>query len=210
MQIQYDPDPKAILAIGAHPDDIELGCGGSLLRLSSEGFKVRAVVFSEGRRGALSAEDRTIETREGLAAIGIHDVHIYDFEDTKLWLSVSEMVAVIEHHVHAIRPLRAYTMFKADRHQDHRAVYEASSIACRSVPQLLGYETPSSYPNFRPTIFQSIEAQLDQKIQALHRHKSQGARLYMQEDKVRAAALFRGAQIGLGPAEGFIAYKVII
>ena len=206
----YDPDPKAILAIGAHPDDIELGCGGSILRLTREGYAVSAVVFSRGRRGALSDEDRARETRLGLGKIGITDIHIYDFADTRLWRSVNEMIAVLEKHVLSHRPLRAYTMFKEDRHQDHRAVYEASSVACRNVPQFLGYETPSSYPNFRPTLFQGIGAELDRKIEALNCHESQGSRLYMQEQNVRAAAHFRGAQIALGPAEGFIPYKFII
>jgi len=117
---------------------------------------------------------------------------------------------VIEEHVAAINPYRVYSMFKEDRHQDHRTVYEATSIACRAVPQCLGYETPSSYPNFRPTVFEQIDATLEDKIAALKCHKSQGARVYMQEEKVRAAALFRGAQINLGPCEGFIPYKMLI
>lgn len=206
----YEPIPNSIIAIGAHPDDIELGCGGSLLQLSRLGFQTRAIVFSRGRRGALSDEDRAQETLAGLATIGIADVHVYDFEDTMLWRDVNKLVGIIETHVAEVRPGRAYTMFRQDRHQDHRAVYEASSIACRDVPQLLGYETPSSYPNFRPTVFQSIGDVLDEKIRALSCHRSQGKRLYMQADKVRAAANFRGAQINMGPAEGFIPYKVII
>ena len=210
MHEQGEVDTRAILAIGAHPDDIELGCGGSLLRLAREGHKIRAIVFSRGRRGLLSDEDRAAETFNGLATIGITDVHVYDFEDTMLWRDVNQLTTVIEGHVREIRPFRAYTMFKYDRHQDHRAVYEASSIACRNVEQLLGYETPSSYPDFRPTVFQAIGKELDEKISALKCHRSQGERIYMQEDKVRAAALFRGAQINLGPSEGFIPYKLVM
>lgn len=200
----------AILAIGAHPDDIELGCGGSLLKASRSGQHIRAVIFSKGRRGVLSERDREVETRIALGKIGIEDIHIYDFEDTQLCRSLIDLIGVIEKHVEELEPFRAYSMFKEDRHQDHRAVYEASSIACRVVPQFLGYETPSSYPNFRPTIFENIESELEQKISALRCHYSQGARLYMQEEKVRAAALFRGAQINLGPCEGFVPYKMII
>ena len=203
-------DARAILAIGAHPDDIELGCGGSLLQLSAQGYAIRAVVFSRGRRGALSDEDRARESAQAFGLIGIDDVHIYDFPDTRLWQNLNELIAVIEGHVAEFRPFRAYTMFQHDRHQDHRVVYEATSIACRNVPQLLGYETPSSYPHFRPTVFQEIGAELDSKIAALKCHASQGARVYMQEQNVRAAAGFRGAQIGLGPAEGFMPYKLVI
>ncbi|HEY6869917.1 MAG TPA: PIG-L deacetylase family protein, partial [Novosphingobium sp.] len=191
-------------------DDIELGCGGSLLQLSAQGYAIRAVVFSRGQRGALSDEDRARESALAFSKIGIDDVHIYDFPDTKLWQNLNELIAVIEGHVKDVRPCRVYTMFQHDRHQDHRVVYEATAVACRNVPQLLGYETPSSYPHFRPTVFQAIEAELDSKIAALQCHASQGARLYMQEHSVRAAAAFRGAQIGMGPAEGFMAYKLVI
>lgn len=201
---------KAILAIGAHPDDIELGCGGTLAKLGAEGVPVRAIVFSQGRRGAINDEDRSVETREALSQIGITDVHIYDFEDTKLWLHVTDLISVIEEHVRELKPYRVYTMFHQDRHQDHRAVHEASVVACRSVDQLLGYETPSSYPNFTPTVFQPIREQIEMKVKALHSHKSQGERVYMQEEQIRSAANFRGTQVGIGPAEGFIPYKLIM
>ena len=198
-----------ILAIGAHPDDIELGCGGTLAKLAQAGAQVHAVIFSKGRRGALSDQDRAIESRAALEILGIQKIDIYDFEDTRLSGVLNEMVEVLDQHVAADRPRRAYTMFQHDRHQDHRAVYEASAIACRCVPQLLGYETPSSYPNFVPTVFEDITDFLDVKLKSLSFHTSQGQRFYMQRDKIHAAAHFRGAQIDLGPSEGFIPYKVV-
>lgn len=201
---------RSILVVGAHPDDIELGCGGSLAKLTRSGAHVRAVIFSKGRRGALSDADRELETRKALETIGVRDVTIYDFEDTSLASQLNEMVKVLDGHVAASNPDRVYTMFQHDRHQDHRAVYEASIISCRSVPQLLGYETPSSYPNFLPTIFEQIGDDLDTKMRALQCHTSQVSRLYMQEEKIRSAAHFRGAQIDLGPSEGFVAYKLVL
>ena len=198
-----------ILAIGAHPDDIELGCGGTLAKAAANGQTIRALVLSQGRRGSLSAFDRAKETIAAFQSIGVSDVVVCDFEDTRLATNLNQMVRVIETHVKAITPGRIYTMFQHDRHQDHRAVYEASAIACRSVPQILGYETPSSYPNFVPTVFEDIDAYLETKVRALDYHESQGERLYMQKDKIRAAAHFRGAQIDMGPSEGFIPYKLI-
>ena len=155
-------------------------------------------------------EDRERESRASLAILGVNDISIYDFEDTRLIFSLNEMIAVLDDHVRAFEPDRAYTMFQHDRHQDHRTVYEASAVSCRHVPQLLGYETPSSYPNFTPTVFEQIDEQLETKVRALNCHKSQGARLYMQEEKVRSAASFRGVQVQLGPSEGFIPYKLIL
>jgi LmbE family N-acetylglucosaminyl deacetylase len=170
----------------------------------------RAIVLSGGRRGVLTEADRAKETTKAFANIGIDDVVVYDLEDTKLSNKLNEIVQVLESQVREFRPVRIYTMFQHDRHQDHRTVYEASIIACRCVPQLLGYETPSSYPNFLPTVFEDISDFLEQKVTALNCHISQGSRLYMQQEKIRAAAHFRGAQVDLGPSEGFIPYKFVI
>jgi len=101
-------------------------------------------------------------------------------------------------------------MFKEDRHQDHRAVYQASMVACRRVPQILSYETPSSYPNFVPTVFEAVGDYMEIKVEALKLHQSQGDRLYMNEDMIRSAAHFRGVQVELGRAEGFFPYKLIL
>ncbi|MFM9864706.1 MAG: PIG-L deacetylase family protein [Micropepsaceae bacterium] len=199
-----------MLAIGAHPDDIELGCGGSLAKLAAAGARIQAVIFSKGRRGTLSQADRERESRTALATLGVRDVAIYDFEDTKLTYSLNEMIGSLDEHVRSFNPHRVYTMFQHDRHQDHRAVYEASAVSCRDVFQLLGYETPSSYPTFTPTVFEQIGDQLKTKVRALNCHTSQGERLYMQEEKVRSAASFRGVQVMLGPCEGFIPYKMIL
>ena len=203
-------NPHSILAIGAHPDDVELGCGGSLAKLARCGAHVHAVIFSKGRRGALGDADRDQESRAALQTVGVREITIYDFADTQLSRHLNEMIGLLEGHVAAIAPSRVYTMFQHDRHQDHRTVYEASVISCRSVPQLLGYETPSSYPNFMPTIFEEIADELETKLKALRCHTSQASRLYMQEEKIRSAAHFRGAQIDRGPSEGFVSYKLVL
>ena len=200
----------SILAIGAHPDDIELGCGGSLAKLAATGARIQAVIFSKGRRGSILDGDRELESLSALSALGIHDIAIYDFEDTQLSSNLNEMITLLNQHVKSRNPDRVYTMFQQDRHQDHRSVYEASAVSCRQVPQLLGYETPSSYPNFTPTVFEQINDQLEAKVGALKCHKSQGTRLYMQEEQVRSAAIFRGVQVNLGPCEGFMPYKMIL
>ena len=200
----------SVLAVGAHPDDIELGCGGTIAKLVRAGAQVRAVIFSKGRRGSIPDEDRTLESREAFATLGVTDVVTYDFEDTQLWRSVNDMIDVLDGHVETLRPDRIYTMFQMDRHQDHRAVYDASVVAGRKVRKLLGYETPSSYPNFMPTVFEPIENYLEMKVKSLTSHKSQGARLYMQEEKNLSAANFRGVQVDMGPCEGFVPYKMIL
>ncbi|HMJ07319.1 MAG TPA: PIG-L deacetylase family protein [Chthoniobacterales bacterium] len=201
---------KTVLALGAHPDDLELGCGATLAKLSASGVAVHAVVFSNGEQGGSTGSDRTAETRSALEALGVASVTQHDFADTRLHESLNDLIACTEAHVRAVAPDRVYTMFHLDRHQDHRTVHEASVVACRKVPQILGYETPSSYPNFMPTVFEPVDDFMEAKIEALKLHASQGERLYMQQEKIRSAAHFRGVQVDLGQTESFIPYKLVL
>jgi len=201
---------RTIIALGAHPDDLELGCGATLAKLRSAGARVRAVVFTDGARGAPQECDRAQETRAALGCLGIDDVHFHNLADTRLHEQLNELIAAIERHVTELSPDRVYTMFDGDRHQDHRAVYQASAVACRRVRQIFGYETPSSYPNFVPTVFEPVDDFIERKVDALRQHRSQGDRLYMREEKIRSAAHFRGVQVDLGQTEGFIPYKLVL
>jgi len=201
---------KTVLALGAHPDDLELGCGATLAKLSANDVAVHAVIFSDGKQGGPSGFDRKAETRAALEALGVASVTQLDFPDTRLHEVLNELIACIEDHVSSVTPERVYTMFHLDRHQDHRTVHEASVVACRSVRQILGYETPSSYPNFTPTVFEPIDEFIEAKIEALKLHVSQGDRLYMREEKIRSAAHFRGVQVELGQTESFIPYKLVL
>jgi LmbE family N-acetylglucosaminyl deacetylase len=203
-------ETQTILALGAHPDDLELGCGATLAKLIERGANVCAVVFTDGSKGSASGLDRGEETRTALNSLGVQAVHLHNFPDTRLHEHLNELIATIEKHVGELHPTRVYTMFHGDRHQDHRTAYEASVVACRRVPQILAYETPSSYPNFVPTVFEPVDDFIERKVEALRLHRSQGERLYMHEEKIRSAAHFRGVQVDLGQTEGFIPYKLIL
>ena len=122
------------------------------------------------------------------------------------------LVTCIETHVQEFNPDRVYTMFEDDRHQDHRAVFHASTVACRMVRQLLCYETPSCYSNFAPQAFEDIGDFVDIKVAALKLHVSQRDRPYTQPDAMRSIAKSRGMQAGAGvnAAEGFIGYRLIL
>jgi LmbE family N-acetylglucosaminyl deacetylase len=156
-----------ILAIGAHPDDIELGCGGSLAKLARAGSRIHALVLSRGGRGCHAGVDRSDESHRALRRLGVAEVIQQDFPDTRF-------------------------------------------PACRHIPQILCYESPSTLPQFAPQVFEDISAQLELKIHALREHASQGDRHYMQESHLRCHAQFRGQQIGIGPSEGFLPYRLVL
>ena len=201
---------KRVLAVGAHPDDLELGCGATLAKLVASGIHVRALIFSDGVRGLLEDHDRCAETYVALRRLGVTDIVQSRLPDTQLQSVAPQLVRILETHCEEFRPDRVYTMFKDDRHQDHRAVYEATIVACRSVPQILSYETPSSWPDFMPVVFEFVEEFMTAKVEALKFHVSQKHRAYMLEQQVRCNAQFRGHQVGLGPSEGFIPYKLVL
>ncbi|WP_164146536.1 PIG-L deacetylase family protein [Stenotrophomonas maltophilia] len=199
-----------ILAIGAHPDDIELGCGGSLAKLARAGSRIHALVLSRGGRGCHAGIDRSDESHRALRRLGVVEVIQQDFPDTRFPACRNDIIASIEQACAVIEPGRVYTMCGEDHHQDHRTVHEASIIACRHIPQILCYESPSTLPQFAPQVFEDISAQLELKIHALREHASQGDRHYMQESHLRCHAPFRGQQIGIGPSEGFLPYRLVL
>ena len=120
---------QGIIAIGAHPDDIELGCGASLAKLSQEGFDIFAVVLSSGSKGNPFDQNRLQETSQALNLLGVTKTFFLNFEDTKLALNLHEIIITLENILKETSLKsnieRIYTMFEEDRHQDHRAIYDA-------------------------------------------------------------------------------------
>ncbi|HDL7647726.1 TPA: PIG-L family deacetylase [Yersinia enterocolitica] len=207
---------KGILAIGAHPDDIELGCGASLARLARSGIYISAVVMTPGKSGASELIDRHQESREALKLLGCQQTIHLNFADTRAHLHLNDMISALEHVIQHQIPSdveieRVYTMHNADRHQDHMAVYQASMVACRTIPQILGYETPSTWLSFMPQVFESVkEEYFNLKLEALSKHRSQSKRDYMRPERLRTVAQFRGQQINSDYGEGFIVHKMIL
>ncbi|MCM8557462.1 PIG-L deacetylase family protein [Sphingomicrobium sediminis] len=204
-------EPRRILAVGAHPDDLELGCGGTLAKLAASGARIRAIVLSRGERGLPSGSnlDRLDETCRALGLLGVQDVVTADFPDTRFAEALTDMIAFLESEIRSFVPERLYTMDDGDRHQDHRTVHRASLVAARSVPQVLTYETPSSGADFVPHYFEELGRWLDVKLEAIAAHESQRHREYMHPDRLRAAAMFRGQQAGTGPSEGYAVMKLV-
>lgn len=208
--------PGTVLAIGAHPDDIELGCGATLSRHVAEGMHVMAVIMTAGHRGTAGGHDRQQETRRALGHLGIGSVLCLEHPDTRLGQQLDKVIAslewVLHHKIPAEAPLRrVYTMCRSDRHQDHRAVYEATIVACRPVRQILSYETPSTWASFQPHIYSDITGQhMENKLRAIGEHHSQKHRDYMHPAQVSSVARFRGQQAGCELGEAFAVHKMVI
>ena len=178
---------ERVLAVGAHPDDVEIGVGGTLAAHAAAGDELVILTLSGGAvGGAVSA--RRSEAAAAAAVVGARLIHL-DFPDTRLD-PAGGVITAIEEVVAEVEPARIYTHGVHDRHQDHRAVHEAVQVAARAVPGLWCFQSPSSTVAFAPNRFVDIDGFLDTKLEMLAAYESQSHRDYMQPDVVRAAARY--------------------
>lgn len=202
IHAQTSSAPRRVLAIGAHPDDLELGCGGTLAKLSDSGHEVRALVMSDGRQGG-DGQVRPDEAVVGGAFLGAASTQVVGLPDTRLSEVGNEMVAAIEAAVRRFNPDVVLTHSANDQHQDHKAVHDATLRAARRHPSILCYESPSATRAFDPSFFVDVSDHLDVKVMAIAKHRDQADKPYMAPGRVRSVAAFRGAQARRGFAEAF-------
>lgn len=193
---------RRILAIGAHPDDIEIACGGTLARLRSEGHIVHGLVLTRGGRGG-NPLVRQNEARNGAWILGLHELTLHDLSDTRLADERGFVRQRIEEKIQEFQPDLIFTHSANDQHEDHRVIHEATVQAGRRVNTILCYESPSVTPDFKPNLFIEIGKYLDIKIESIREHLDQARKPYMDEAYIRAQARVRGEQAKTQYAEGF-------
>jgi LmbE family N-acetylglucosaminyl deacetylase len=195
-----------VIAIGAHPDDIELGCGGALLRHVARGDHVTMLVMTTGQRG-VTTSSRVFEQQDAARVIGA-SLRWGNFEDGSIPRG-APTIAVIDEAIAATDAHVLYTHAPRDSHQDHRAVAVASLAAARRMRALLYYETPSTQ-RFEPTVYVDIAEVLDDKLRALCAHESQVMRDgSVNLEALDATARFRGSQGRIRHAEAFESPRLV-
>jgi LmbE family N-acetylglucosaminyl deacetylase len=177
-----------VLAIGAHPDDVEIGVGGILAAHHGAGDEIVILTLSRGAKGG-TADDRQHEALASSELLGAR-LFLEDLVDTEI-ANTGPTVAIIERVVREVEPTIVYVHSSHDRHQDHRAIHEATLVATRSVETVACYQSPSSTVDFRPTRFVSIDGFTDAKLALLACFRSQGAiRDYLEPEFVLATARY--------------------
>jgi LmbE family N-acetylglucosaminyl deacetylase/CheY-like chemotaxis protein len=180
---------EVVLAIGAHPDDVEIGCGGILLRHVALGDSVNILTLTSGEAGGAAAE-RIVESRRAAESMS---ARLFQTELTDTGLSVSDgrMIGAIERVISEVQPTIVYTHSRHDVHQDHRNVHDATLVAARRVPRVYCYQSPSGSIDFRPSRFVGVDEWMDRKLEVLGAYSSQvKIRRYLQEDLLRATARY--------------------
>ncbi len=198
-----------VLAFGAHPDDIEIGCGGTLALHAARGDEVHLFIATRGEAGG-DAETRSREAEQAARILGARAIHWGGCEDTRLPEQFLQLLQAIERVVREVQPELVYVNHGEDTHQDHRALAQAVIAATRYVPTVLSYETPTTY-GFEPVVFSCISDTLSHKLRALEAHASQVERTHLAINIVQvalAAAHFRGVQSRLSCAEGFVPVRM--
>jgi len=186
--------PERALAIGAHPDDVEFGCGGTLAKWARAGCTVHILVLTDGSKGSWDpaadiadlVETRRVEQEDAARALGVHQVHLLSAIDGELEADTAAREAVCR----VIREVRPDTVLGHDPwkryrlHPDHR---EAGRLAVEGIvaardPHFFPFQHEAPHRPARLLLFEADEVdhleELDTrdvrlKLDALRCHRSQ-------------------------------------
>ena len=192
-----------ILAIGAHPDDIEAGCGGTLKVFADLGYKVYGVILTDGERGGNRTE-RLKEASASAKILGLKNIFFEHLEDGKVPFNI-DTVNAIEKYIKTLQPRKVITHTKEDRHQDHWNCSCATQAAARkSVKEILMYEIyGSTISSFIPHYIVDISETIKFKLSSLRVHQSQVSRGVLNLEGLKEHAGSIGKEHGYKYAEAF-------
>ena len=207
-----DPEPLTILCLGAHSDDIEIGCGGTLLQLrqGDTKLKVHWVVFS-------AAGERGEEARKAaeLFATGCDkEIILKEYRDGFLAYSGAQIKDFFEELKGRVNPDLIFTHWHRDAHQDHRLICELTRNTFRN-HLILEYEIPKYDGDMgQPGVFVPLEAPLpEQKVNyLLETFKSQRTKPWFDGKLFMAMMRIRGMESNSpsGYAEAFYCRKLVV
>lgn len=204
--------PPRLLFLGAHSDDIEIGCGGSVLRLMAEHPKAAVcwVVFGATPE---RAKEATGSAAEFLATAHKPDVRTFDFPDAFFPTRSADIKRQFE-GLKAFEPDIIFTHCGHDAHQDHRLLCELTWNTFRD-HLILEYEVPKYDADLRsPGVFISVSAeQCKRKMLLLQKHfATQRGKHWFDEQLFTGLMRLRGmeSRSPSGYAEGFYARKLLV
>ena len=202
-----------IFVVGAHLDDVELACGGTLAKAIKAGHEVKVLIMSKS--GYTNYDGKVMRTdedavQEGINALdilGVKDVKILNFS-TKDIPYESEVINAIEREMNPFDPDVIFTHHPFDTHQAHVGVSKSVISAARRKNTIFLFEpiSPSgrSYVPFKPQMYVDITDFLEQKVESLRMHVTEYKKFGEEWIVgVSCRAGFRGYEIGKKYAEAF-------
>ena len=213
---------KNILAIGAHPDDIEFGCFGTLKKHLNEGDNVTLLVMThsdvEDIYTGNIVRDSSISKQEASTSAEVLGAKLIlgPFQDTKVPFN-SKSVGFIEKVIRENNIDWIYTHWAGDTHQDHINTLNATMASARLVKNVLCYEQvplpriSSQTPKIN--YYVDISTTIDTKIKGCEIHNHQISKFsqygFDMMENVKSLAKFRGSQCGTSYAEAFNILKMV-
>jgi N-acetylglucosamine malate deacetylase 1 len=211
---------KNVLAVGAHADDIEIGCGGTIAIHKKNGDEVYVLIMAESSYtnydGKILRSLKEGKEEEEMAAkvLGVELINL-GFK-TKCVPYSSRSIEALNEIIDRYKIDLIYTHWYHDTHQDHRRTTQSVLSAGRHVKNILMYEPEypagRSYAGFRNQFYVDITPVFDLKMEALKQHKSQiikfGGDYFT--GAVKAKAINRGYEIGKQYAECFEVVRLLM
>lgn len=202
-----------IMVVGAHLDDIELACGGTLAKAIEAEHNVKVLIMSQSGytnfdgRLMRKNEDAVVEGTNALHALGITDIEILDFP-TKDIPYESPVIEAIDGRMAEYNPDVIFCHHPFDTHQAHVGVSKATISAARRKNTIFMFEpiAPSgrSYVPFKPQMYVDISEVMEKKIESLKLHTTEYHKFGEEWiTGVTCRAGFRGYEIGTQYAEAF-------
>lgn len=202
---------KNILVVGAHPDDIELGCMGTIMRLKKEGKKIYGLILTKGENWEKKTYiDRMEEQNDSSSYFAFEKFYVGNFKDGYLRRD-SEMIDFISQIIIENKIDTVFCQYYEDSHQDHVISAQVTKSACMHSDNLLYYESLTSQ-NFSPNLFVGITDYEIKKENALMLFSSQikkyNGRNQNLVDYVNSKGKIYGIKIKCAYAEGFVVDKL--
>jgi len=203
--------PLSILCLGAHCDDIEIGCGGTVLRLLAErpGSTVTWLALASNAAREWEARGSAAVFVEGAASA---DIMVERFRDGYFPSQFSDIKELFETTKGRVKPDLILTHHRHDRHQDHRTVAELTwntfrdhLIAEYEIPK---YEGDLGLPNVFVAIAPDVAAR---KVELIMKHfGTQHAKYWFRPETFTGLMAVRGVEAGAHDAEAFHVRKMVL
>lgn len=206
-----------VLAVGAHFDDLELGCAGTLIKHVDRGDTVTLLVVSDSAYTAPDGEvirDADTALREGRAAAGIIGAELITLGYPTFMIPFDEDLSrTINNYTKTLKIDTVYSHWVHDVHRDHQCVARCSLMACRHAPRFLMYRSNyyDSTQEFKGNFYSDISSAMDRKLQAIRAHDSELSRVnYEWIDFFTQQNRNEGIRIGVRYAEAFEVVRYLV
>lgn len=208
-------DPKRIIVLAPHTDDGELGCGGTIAKLSGEGKEVFYAAFcttSKALPKTFPSNTLELECKKATSILGIPSSRLilFNYQVRELPQSRQQILEELLKLNKDIQPEMVLLPAASDIHQDHQVIHKEGMRAFKNTT-FAGYELPWNNYSIRTNFLVRIsEDHLTKKIESLKAYESQSDKNYMDPDFTRSLARVRGVQANSPYAEAFEIYKWMV